>query len=170
MNQLKLTTATLDTNVFPAEDLLERASQQGIAAAAITVSRREAEGSSLEEEISALESVAETGVWDESRWDEAVWGSEVDAQCLERALDLLSNRGFPQTGKRDELTAGQRRQLRDAMILCAHIRSGRDVLVSNDRRAFIDHGRREAIEATFGTKVMTVAEFEQYLLELEQSG
>jgi hypothetical protein len=82
MNQLKLTTATLDTNVFPAEDLLARASRQGIAAAAITVSRREAEGSRLEEEISALESIAETGVWGESRWSEAVWASEVDAQCL----------------------------------------------------------------------------------------
>jgi hypothetical protein len=47
-----------------------------VAATAITVSRREAEGASLEEEISALESVAETGVWAKSRYGEAVWPAD----------------------------------------------------------------------------------------------
>lgn len=56
------------------------------------------------------------------------------------------------------------------MILCAHVRSGRDVLVSNDRKAFIKDGRRDSIESEFGTKVMTVAEFEEHLRELEEAG
>lgn len=167
---VEIATATLDTNVFPAEALVTRASQVGIAAAVITVSRREVEGSTLEEEVSALESIAEAGVFGESQFGEAVWGSESDAQCFERALELLSNGAFPRRGNRDTLTDGQQRQLRDAMILCAHLRSGRDVLVSNDRRAFVDNGRREAIAATFGTRVMTVAEFEQLLFELERGG
>lgn len=170
MNGVEIATATLDTNVFPAEALVTCASRVGIAAAVITVSRREVEGSTLVEEVSALESIAETGVFGESRFGEAVFGSGSDAQCLERALELLSNRAFPLRGNRDTLTDGQRRQLRDAMILCAHVRSGRDVLVSNDRRAFVDNGRRQAIATIFGTRVMTVAEFEQYLSELERGG
>jgi len=55
------------------------------------------------------------------------------------------------------------------MILCAHLRSNREILVSNDRRAFIDHGYREAIESEFGTSVMTVEEFEAYLSQRERT-
>jgi len=56
-------TVTLDTNVFPAGPLVARAERVGIAVAAITVSHRESEGSSLEDEVRALETVLETGVW-----------------------------------------------------------------------------------------------------------
>lgn len=62
MSRLELKTATLDTNVFPVEGLVIRAKEVGIAVAAITVSRREVEGSTLEEEIAALESISESGV------------------------------------------------------------------------------------------------------------
>lgn len=163
-----MTTVTLDTNVFPVGALIARAQRLGIVAAAVTVSRREAEGSSLEEEVHALEAVLETAVWDESRWAQAVWGSSTDSEGLERVLAVLSNRSFPLPGRRDHLSDGQRRQLRDAMILCAHLRSNRDLLVSNDRRAFIADGGRQAIEAEFGTRVMTVEEFEAYLSERER--
>src|SRR6266487_4489498 len=111
-------TVTLDTNVFPAEQLVARAQRVGIAVATITVSRREVEGSSLEDEVQALASIPETAVFDESRWGEAVWGSSADGECLERALALLSNGSFPTPAQRDHLSLGQRRQLRDAMILC----------------------------------------------------
>lgn len=114
-----MTTVTLDTNVFPAEPLVARAQRVGIAVATITVSRREVEGSSLEEEVRALETVVETAVWGESRWGEAVWGSSLASERFERVLALLSNRSFPPTGQRDQLSNGQRRQLRDAMILWA---------------------------------------------------
>jgi hypothetical protein len=56
------------------------------------------------------------------------------------------------------------------MILCAHIRSGRHILVSRDRRGFVNEGRREAIEAELGTRAMTVEEFEVYLAEREGRG
>lgn len=169
VDEHEITTATLDTNVFPAEALVQRAARLGIEAAVITVSRREVEGSTLDEEVSALESIAETGVFGESRYGEPVFGSQSDAECLERALELLSNRAFPRIGNRERMTNGQRRQLRDAMILCAHVRSKRHLLVSNDRKAFVNKGRREAIAATFCARVMTVAEFEQYLFELERN-
>jgi hypothetical protein len=160
-----MTAVTLDTNVFPAAPLLSRAQRVGIVAAAVTVSRRELEGSSLEEEVLALEAVLETAVWNESRWGQAVWGSSADVKRLDRVLAVLSNGSFPPRGQRSRLSDGQRRQLRDAMILCAHIRSNRDFLVSNDRRAFIADARREAIEAEFGAHVMTVEEFDAYLSE-----
>jgi hypothetical protein len=86
---------------------------------------------------------------------------------LNAPLTILSNGAFPLPGKRENLSSGQRRQLRDAMILSAHVRSNRDILVSNDRRAFVSEGRRERIEAEYGIRVMTVAEFEAYVSELE---
>jgi hypothetical protein len=165
-----MTEVTLDTNVFPARSLIERAQKVGMVVAAITVSHREVEGSSLEDEVRSLAYLLETGVWDESRWDQAVWGSAEESGRLERALTLLSNGSFPTPGRREQLSAGQRRQLRDAMILCAHVRSGRHILVSRDRRGFVNDGRREAIEAEFGTRVMTVEEFEAYLAEREGHG
>lgn len=168
VDEPEITTATLDTNVFPAEALVQRAGRLGIAAAAISVTRREVEGSTLQEELSALESILEAGVYGESQYGQAEYGSQSDAECLERALEILSNRGFPRIGNRERLTDGQQRQLRDAMILCAHVRAKRDVLVSNDRKASVDNGRREAIAAAFGTRVMTVIEFEAYLLELQR--
>lgn len=136
-----IATATLDTNVFPAEPLVQRARLVGIDVAAITVSHREVEGSTLQEEVAALQSIAETAVYGESRFGEAVCASEDDGLCLERAL-AVSNGSFPRTANPDTLSNGERRQLRDAMILCAHVRSGRHVLVSNDRRAFVNDGRR----------------------------
>ena len=154
-------TATLDTNVFPAEDLIARASAAGIEVACVSVSKREVAGSSLEEEVAALASLLETGVWGESAWDECNWASEDDD--LENALTILSNGSFPAPASRGTLSSGQRRQLRDAMILCTHARAGRDVLVSNDARAFVNEGRRERIEASFMTRVMTRAEFEAHL-------
>jgi hypothetical protein len=54
------------------------------------------------------------------------------------------------------------------MMFCRHVSAGRDLFVSNDRRAFINHGRREQIEAAFGTRIMSAEElFERYLVELE---
>jgi hypothetical protein len=163
-----VTTVTLDTNVFPSAELIARARRLGIAAAAVTVSHREVTGSSLEEEVRALEALLEMAVWGESRWNDGAWTSPSDSGRFEFALSVISNSSFPPPRRRDLLSDGQRRQLRDAMILCTHVRSSRDVLVSNDVRAFIANGRREAIEREFGTRVMTVEEFEACLLEREQ--
>jgi len=169
MKTAPIATATLDTNVLPAGELVTRAERVGITVTMTTVSRREVEGTTFEEALSALESTAETGVYGESRFGQSVWGSGADAQCLERALALLSNGAFPRPANRHTLTEGQRRQLRDAMILCAHVRTGRNILVTEDRRAFVNHGRRESIAAAYGTRVMTRLEFERYVTELERA-
>lgn len=141
-----MNTATFDTDIFPAEPLLDRAKRVGIDVAVVSVSLRELGGSSLDEKVRACQAVPETAVWDESVWGQSVWGSSTDQERLEHVLVVLSNGSFPMPEKRERRSDGQRRQLRDAMILCDHLRSVRDLLVSNDRRAFVTNGRRQEIE------------------------
>ena len=45
------------------------------------------------------------------------------------------------------------------MILQAHARDHRHVLVTNDSKAFVKHGRREKLETLCGTRIRTRAEF-----------
>jgi hypothetical protein len=124
--------------------------------------------------------VQETGVWNESLWGEAVWGpsppvyetltldesrlgmavlgGDESPSRFEAILAIIGDGSFPRRGEREELTDGQRRQLRDAMILEAHTRNGRDVLVSNDVKAF-GREKRSKLEAVCHTKIRTVDEF-----------
>ena len=115
----------------------------------------------------------------ESRWDEAVWSGPIpellvldetplgsgvlsgdrDADVFERVLRIVSNGSFPGPGSRDRLTAPQRRQLRDAMTFEAHCRQRRHLFVSDDKRAFINHGRREALQSLGRTRILTSDEF-----------
>lgn len=128
------------------------------------------------------EPLVETGVWNESRWGEFRWGSipetfaigesrlgqgalgeDVSPSRFEAILAAISNGSFPPHGERDTLTHGERRQLRDAMILETHARERRDVFVTNDERGFIRHGKREALQGICGTRIMTVDEFCEFL-------
>lgn len=129
--------------------------------------------------------VVETAVWGESPWgslwggpkpapfvigesllapDDAptgrydVLGDDDDGVLFEAALVIIGNGSFPRVGERGQLTEGQRRQLRDAMIYTAHVRERRHVLVSNDQRAYVNHGKRERLENLGATKIRTAAE------------
>lgn len=131
---------------------------------------------------SAGRAIVEIGVWGESRWGSFVWSSESVPETLtlgesrlgaaalgsaksparfEAILAIIGSGSFPKSGQRDSITHGQRKQLRDAMILEAHARERRDVLVTNDRRAFIgpDYGKRAMLEDLCATKIRTVDEF-----------
>jgi predicted nucleic acid-binding protein len=55
------------------------------------------------------------------------------------------------------------RQLRDAMILEAHVRNGRDVFITDDKKAFINNGRRDALRSFLKTRILTKEEFLQEL-------
>ncbi len=103
--------------------------------------------------------IVETAVFNESSWDSSVWAGEESGGCLERVLTIISNGSFPPTNKRAGLTQGQRRQLRDAMIFCAHIKKHNHILVTDDKRGFIRHGKRAELEKTFNTRIMTRHEF-----------
>jgi len=146
--------------------------------AVVSVTKREG-GTFVVALLDSLEQFPETGVWGESCWDEAVWGGSVAETLvlgesplpavlggahvdLEDLLRVISNGSFPPLGKRDVLTGGQRNQLRDAMILQAHSRDRRHVLISNDDKAFRKNGRRERLEALCQTRIMNRAEFNSF--------
>lgn len=123
--------------------------------------------------------VAEGAVWDESEWGRSVWsgpiretlvldesrlgdavlGAEDSADLMENILKVIAGGSFPRTGDRAHLSDGQRRQLRDAMILEAHTRHRRDIFVTKDERGFIRSGRRDDLQRLCSTRIMTPDEF-----------
>lgn len=152
-----MTRVTLDTGVLPAEDLLQAARHLDCDFAVVSVTERELEGTRFEVHLEPLGKVPETGVYGESHYGRAVYASEPSADALGKILHILSSGSFPKS--RDNLSGGQRHHLRDALILEAHIREGRDILVTTDERAYIKHCKREQLEALFKTRIRTRKEF-----------
>lgn len=173
---------TFDTNIYPINDLIPLLKEKNISYTRISVTDREMEGCSLHNCLDNKKT-EETGVWGESRWGECKWGpityetatigeSRV-GECVlgrdnavdvfETALKIVSSGTFPKRGKRDNLTRGQRNQLRDAMILATHIREKGDIFVTNDRKGFVNYGKREKIKDIFNTRIMTRDEFKVFL-------
>ncbi len=144
---------------------------------------REQEGTSFATATIGVDEILETMVWDESLWDRSVWDRPPVTEAmvigesrigssgigdegrtrLEAILGVIGSGAFPPRGKRDALNDGERRQLRDAMILDAHAREGRDVFVTKDEKAYVKHGRRETLEALCSTRIMTVDQFLDWL-------
>ena len=150
---------TLDTNILPADTLLAAVPNANFEFAVVSVTDRELGVSTDLAASSSVSRVPETGVWGESVWGSAVWGGPSESKCLERALVIIGDGSFPRSNRRGNLTDGQRRQLRDAMIFCAHIRAKRQIFVTNDARGFVRGGRRQRLEECFGTRIMTRDEF-----------
>lgn len=146
---------TLDTNVDPHE-LIRMVPHGEFDFAAVSVTDREVEGTRYGKAFRSLKRVTESGVWGESKWGRVRWSKP---GCLERALHIISHGSFPKVGQRDHLTDRQRRQLRDAMIFCAHVRESREIFVSDDLKAFVNQGRREMLQTEFNTTIMTRGEF-----------
>ena len=154
-----MTKVTLDTGVLPAEDLVHASQRFNCEFVVVTVTTRELKGTPREVPLVPYSAIPETAVWSESRWDHATWGSEVSVTTLEEILKVISSGAFPNS--RDNLSKGQLHQLRDAMILEAHVSQQRDILVTNDSRAFIRHGKREELTTRFGVRIMLRADFLQ---------
>ena len=152
-------TVTLDTNSVDDARVVEAARLAGFAVVQTTVTDRELESSAVQTALPEGERLYEPFVLGESRLGFAVLGSESVATTFERLLRVISNGSFPAPNRRSSLSPGERRQLRDAMILSAHIREGRDIFVTNDVKGFIRGGRRELLEREFGMQVMTAVEF-----------
>ncbi len=126
---------TLDTNVIDRDEIIRAGLENSMELAFVSVTGREVENTPFAKQLEKLNSVAETAVWDESRWDESKWGSR---EILETVLEVVTNRSFP--ADRRHLTAGQRRQLRDGMILATHVIEGRNIFVTDDIKGFIRDG------------------------------
>lgn len=181
---MKFVTVTLDTNVLPADDLIAACEGRSVDFKIVTVTEREIEGTDFQVN---LKPIFETAIWDESLFGKSVFGGNTeddklinetlvlnesilgrskvgsgsDGDRLEFVLSVISNGGFPTKDKRAELTSGQRRQLRDAMIFEAHVREGRDVFITEDNRGFmgVDGRIKLRLEKEFNTKIMTKKEF-----------
>ncbi len=119
---LAIRTATFDSNIDPGGPTTTCAEAAGVEVAVVSVTKREAEGTSFAVELGDSETVTETLVWDESRWHEGLWASTADAERVEHILDIIGAGSFPPPGNRNHLSSTERRQLRDAMIIAAHIR------------------------------------------------
>jgi hypothetical protein len=168
---------TVDTNLLDTgsiEGLRGAAHGESIEFATVTVNERERGAFDVD-----LRALPETALWGESRWDEAVWGGplpeslvldetpldsgslagEADVRIFERVLSIVSSGSFPKVGARETLTNPQHRQLRDAMAFEAHLRQKRHVFLSDDKKAFVSHGKREALQALGNTFILTSAEF-----------
>lgn len=145
-------TVTFDSTTKADEELVLRASVAGWHVAFTSVSVREARAVTFDVCL-----VPEVGEWDESSWDEARWADESSSERLESVLAIISNGSFPKD--RSRLTEGQLHQLRDAMILEAHVAAKREFFVTDDRKAFLKERRRGRLEILLQTRILTSSEF-----------
>lgn len=156
-----MTTVTLDTNLVDDQRVATAARTAGFEIVHTTVTDRELDGSGVTAVADRKAEIVEALVLGESVIGASVLGSDSDATNFETVLKMISDGAFPAKGKRDNLSAGQRRQMRDAMIFCTHVREKRCAFVTNDKKGFIDSGRRELLERRFTTKILTADEFLQ---------
>jgi hypothetical protein len=158
---------TLDANVIDTDksELIEKAQRLMFDVALTSVTERERQRPDLIENIRII---SEMLVTDEGPLNVGALGSDDDAKIFEDLLRTISNGSFPPKGKRNQLTLGEKRQLRDAIAFTSHVRDVRDIFVTDDRKGFINDGRREYLEATYRTKVISTSEFRDYLASVEQ--
>lgn len=159
---------TLDTNLVEADEIVNAGRRRGFEFAVVTVTQREVDNSPYVAYLKNLDTITETAVWGESQWGSCEWGSSESSCTLEMILRIISNGSFPAKKDRENLSAGQRHQLRDAMILEAHAHSCCDIFVTNDKRGFIRGGRRERLETQLATRIMTKSEFAEFVASNNQ--
>ncbi len=162
-----MSTVTLDTNLVDDERLLAVALAAGFKVAHTSVTGRELSGSGITAVGTRRAQLFETGLVGESVAGAFVPGKNEESTDFERVLDIISSGSFPNAEKREDLSNGQHRQLRDAMIFCTHIREKREIFVTNDKRGFVDNGRRQLLEQRYRTKILTGAEFLQLCVKFQ---
>jgi len=155
---------TFDTDVLAEASVVAKVSKRKLDIAIVSVTGRESGSTRFMttlKSIDGLEIIPETMIWGESKWGESKLGSQESSERLEKILFVIASGSFPKD--RSSLSERQTRQLRDAMIFQAHVKAGRDMFISNDRKAYINHGKRDKLENIFQTRVMDVSEFSAYL-------
>ena len=148
---------TLDTNAVDHSDVVRVAHSRGFGVYVTSTTNREL----LPSDVDALvtDTILEIAVFDESAFDLSVLGSDRDAEIFEFALQVIGNGSFPAAQHRGCLSAGQRRQLRDAQILASHAHHNHDIFVTADERGFISNGRRLKLENYIRTRILTPTQF-----------
>jgi hypothetical protein len=160
---------TLDTNAVDKPDLIQKATQMGLDLVVVTVTEMELQNSGIGIDGS-IGRTPEIFVLDESRLDVGALASDEDCERFEDVLSAISNGSFPSIGQRENVSGGQRRQLRDAMVFASHVRDTRDIFVTDDARGFINDGRRAHLQRKYQTTIMTAKEFLDYLFGYDRQG
>lgn len=150
---------TVDTNTVDNRSVVKAAQRAGFEIVRTTITDRELEASGIQMALPEHQPLYEPLVLGESRLGFATLGSQEVADTFERLLQIISNGSFPAKDRRSNLSSGEKRQLRDAMILATHIRERRQIFVTNDAKGFIEGGRRECLQREFGIRIMTAQEF-----------
>ncbi len=148
---------TIDTNIITDNTVIEICDKKGYEYTCISVTNREVEGTSFEEELKHIPSTPEYAVIGESRFGCARYHGQESSGVLREILDIISNGSFPKKG--DSLSKGYRNMLRDAIILQTHITDKRDIFITNDQRGFIKNDLREKLESKFDIEILTAEEF-----------
>lgn len=163
---------TLDTGVLDEMySKVERAARtlpMAVEFATISVSDRER--GEHETKPKNIPTIPETAVIGESSWGEAVLGSENGSRVYEHIRAIISSGSYKPPDGDKHPHDGQWRQVRDAMALSDHVRERRDIFITTDARAFINHGRREQLEALCRTRIMTPAEFIEFCTARGEAG
>lgn len=186
VKRYKVLKITVDTNIIIDHqhgkfDLVALSKRHSLDIVVVTVTERELKSKvvdiialrRLDEaakfgEPRSVDTISETFVLGESALGKGSLGGQTSVDSLETILKILTDGSFPKRGRRQSLNRGERNQLRDAMILEAHIREKRDLFVSNDRRAFIgnvNNEKRRQLEQLFSIQIMRMDEFLNYLKE-----
>lgn len=163
---------TLDTGVLDEmyHDVERAARTLPMAVEFATISVSDRERGEHETKPKNIPTIAETAVIGESLLGEAVLGSESGARIYEQIRAIISSGSYTPPEGDEHPHDGQRRQVRDAMALSDHVRERREFFITTDARAFINHGRREQLEALCSTRIMTPAEFIACCTERGESG
>ena len=150
---------TLDATVLDTDkkEITTTARSLGHDVGVITATARERKRKDITDN---LENISEILVLDESPLCVGALASDDDANIFEDVLCVVSHGAFSKKGSRDNLSKGEKHQLRDALAFASHVREGRDVFVTDDRKGFIRHGRRDILQSKYKTTIMTTREFQ----------
>jgi hypothetical protein len=94
-----MTRVTVDTNVFPIEEIERLSADRDVELFRVTVADRELEGTSITMP-STVSQTAESFVIGESRIGEGAIASEVGPLIFEQVLEVISSGSFPKQGNR----------------------------------------------------------------------
>lgn len=168
---------TLDTGCSASPELLKTIERTGAEIIISTVSVHELGDSSWAAAYDGLERKPGPGGWG-LNWGECFGGgvavefadhtgAQAHASPFCEILWVISSGAVRLPSDWGSLTPNQRRMINDAMIFSVHVQQRGDVFVTADRRAFVNAGKREKLEAMFRTRILTP---EEVMAEFGDSG
>jgi len=152
---------TFDANMFPCDDLIELCDRMEWEVCRATTTDREFRDTSFSSDIETTTSANELCILNLSSVNASRLGNDELSERLKDILRILSDGSYPINGQ--ATSDGEKRQFHDALTFEAHLANNGDIFVTNDKKAFINHGKRERLQDKFETVIMTGEEFREYI-------